>query len=107
MERLNYFKNSLAKTRLNSTENNNEEEEQKFNENASNDIWNQSLDSETIDLSTTEASEELLTATSSKSINMFKCNHCPFVCNQLIRLSRHENKHFVKADHKVVKKRLV
>ncbi|KAI1718101.1 transcriptional repressor CTCFL [Ditylenchus destructor] len=29
----------------------------------------------------------------------FTCKYCPFTCNQVVRLNRHENKHLVKAEH--------
>lgn len=46
-------------------------------------------------------SSEIKSGETTDSLKTFKCSHCPFSCSQIVRLSRHENKHYIKADHQV------
>lgn len=89
MERLNGFKNKTRSIQTTKKLIN-------FEEIVKTDM-NKSIDSETMEMDCSTPTKDPTLAS-----NMFKCNHCPFVCNQLIRLSRHENKHFVKAEHQVL-----
>lgn len=50
-----------------------------------------------------ESFEIKLESVEQSSLKTFKCSHCPFSCSQIVRLNRHENKHYVKADHQVLK----
>lgn len=54
------------------------------------------------DLASPSVKQEPCEATG-KVADEFKCSHCPFVCNQVIKLERHENKHLVKESNQVMR----